>query len=271
MSKSLELVLGAGGVKGYFHIGLIKAIEELKIPIGKVTGVSVGAIVAALYTNGKTSDEILEMFLDSQKHSGNPLLLANAIVMPDLPSFMVGWSFLKLEKPWQEMVAKLGIKANDRLRIMACDAHTRRPVLFQGSDYNLGTALSASGALPGVFLPVQYEHSLLIDGAAYHRNPDEFCEAPAIISALGFAKRWPKEPLDPLSAYYHWRELYMPIVDQPTQVNRVRNLVIEHASDDICGLSFNLPKPRCLEMVDSGYKVGKQAIQDAIASGKLEV
>ncbi len=78
MTKSVELVFGAGGVKGYFHIGLLKAIEELGILVDKVTGVSVGAIVASFYTNGMNSDQILKLFLESHEKSGNPLLLASA-------------------------------------------------------------------------------------------------------------------------------------------------------------------------------------------------
>lgn len=269
MKPTVELVLGAGGVKGYFHIGLLKAIEELGIEVSSVTGVSVGAIVASFYTNGMSSDLILKLFLEAHERSGNPLLLANAVVMPDLPSFLVGWSFLSLEKPWQESVAALGIKPNKRLKIVACDARTRKAIVFAGTDYNLGTALSASGALPGVFLPVQHRDALLIDGAAYHRNPDEFSRAPAIISALGFAKTWPTEPIDAVSAYFHLREMYAPVVVQPTVVDAVRNVLIEHQADDVCGLSFSLSKKRCLEMFERGYEVSVRALREELANGRL--
>lgn len=267
--NTVELVLGAGGVKGYFHIGLLKAVEELEIEVSMVTGVSVGSIIAAFYTNGMTSDQILKLFLEAHEKSGNPLLLANAVVMPDWASFMVGRSFLSLERPWQESVKKLGLTPNQRLRIVACDARTHHPVVFTGEDYNLGSALSASGSLPGVFLPVHHGDLLLIDGAAYHRNPDEFCKEVAIISALGFANKWPKEFLDPMSLYYHWREMSMPLVPQPTKVDTVRNVLVDHKADDICGLSFSLPVKHCMEMYDNGYKHGLAVLSKAIADGKI--
>lgn len=269
MNKPVELVLGAGGVKGYFHIGLLKAIEELGIKVSKVTGVSVGAIVATFYTNGMSSDLILKLFLEAHEKSGNPLLLASAVTVPDMKSFLVGMSFLSLEKPWEETVERLGLTPNDRLRIVACDARSKTAVLFEGTDYKLHAALSASGALPGVFLPVHHGDMLLIDGAAYHRNPDEFCETTAIISALGFAKRLSLEPQDPISFYYQWREVYLPVVKQPTEVDHERHVVVQHEADDICGLAFNLNTRRCLEMYEAGYKHGKQVLLQAIADGKI--
>ena len=269
MSQDIELVLGAGGVKGYLHIGLLRAVEELGLKISMVTGVSVGAIIATLYTNGWTSERILSLFLEAHGRSANPLLLASAVVMPDMASFLVGQSFLSLEGPWQETAKKLDLKGNKRLRIVACDAKTKKAVVFEGQNYNVGTALSASGALPFVFLPVQYQGMLLIDGAAYHRNPDEFCQAPAIISALGFASQWPREPLDMISASFHWRELYAPIVEQPTKVDEVKNVLIHHEAPDVCGLSFGLSKGRCIEMYESAYKHSLAALKQAVAEGRL--
>lgn len=270
MTKSVELVLGAGGVKGYFHIGLLKAVEELEIKVDMLTGVSVGAIVATFYANGMTSDMILKLFLEAHEKSGNPLLLASAVTVPDMQSFLVGMSFLSLEKPWEEAVERLGLRPNDRLRIVACDARTKKPVLFEGTDYKLHAALSASGALPGVFLPVHHGEQLLIDGAAYHRNPDEFSKSTAIISALGFAKRLSMEPQDPISFYYQWREVCYPVVHQPTKVDHERHVVVEHEADDICGLAFNLSVRRCLGMYEAGYQRGLAVLSKAIADGKID-
>ena len=268
-SKAIEVVFGAGGVKGYLHIGLLRALEELGFNISKFTGVSVGGIVAALASNGWSSTRVLELFLASHDSSKNPLLMASAIVVPDLPSFMHGMSFLSLEGPWQESVKKLDIKPNERLRIVACDGATKKPVLFEGEGYNLGTALAASGAFPGVFLPVRYQGMLLEDGACFHRNPDQFCTEPAVVSSLGFATKWPKEMLDPVSLYFHYREVYFPIVKQETAIDETRNLLINQQADDVCGLSFALSKKRCLQMYEEAYVHSKRVLLEAIKDGRL--
>jgi NTE family protein len=272
----LELVLGAGGVKGYLHIGLLKGLAEFcaetgtKIRITKVTGVSVGAIIATLFTNGWSWERILQLFLDAHDRAGNPLLLASAFAMPSMRSFLVGMSFLSLERPWEKFVAENHLTGNDQLRIVAADSSTHEAVVFEGKDANVALAMSASGSLPGVFLPVAYGDRLLIDGAAHHRNPDEFCQRPAIISALGFAKAWPREILDGISLYYHIREMYAPVIEQPTEVDETRNMQILHAADDVCGLSFSLSKQRCLQMVDDGCANIKRALYQACQDGQIE-
>jgi hypothetical protein len=272
----VELVLGAGGVKGYLHIGLLKGIAEfcaetgLKIRFTRVTGVSVGAIIATLVTNGWTWKQILDLFIESHDRAANPLLIANAVALPDWKSFMIGRSMLSLERPWDKFVQEKGLKPNAQLRIVAADAKTHEAVVFEGEDYKLGTAMSASGSLPGVFLPVKYDDKHLIDGAAFHRNPDSFCQGPAIISALGFAKAFPREVLDGLSFYFHLREMYAPVIEQPTRVDETRHLHVLHAADDVCGLSFSLSKQRCLQMVDDGCTNIKAALHNACREGAIE-
>ena len=55
--QKVGLVMSGGGAKGLAHIGVIKALEEEEIPIDYVTGTSMGAIVAALYSMGYSPDD----------------------------------------------------------------------------------------------------------------------------------------------------------------------------------------------------------------------
>ena len=54
----IGLVLGGGGAKGAAHIGVLKVLEEQKIPVDYIAGTSMGAIVGALYASGLTADEL---------------------------------------------------------------------------------------------------------------------------------------------------------------------------------------------------------------------
>ena len=58
-AQKVGIVMSGGGAKGLAHIGVIKALEEENIPIDYVTGTSMGAIVAALYSMGYTPDEMV--------------------------------------------------------------------------------------------------------------------------------------------------------------------------------------------------------------------
>ena len=52
------LVLSGGGARGMAHIGVLKILEELKIPIDCIAGTSMGAIVGGLYASGMTAEQI---------------------------------------------------------------------------------------------------------------------------------------------------------------------------------------------------------------------
>lgn len=72
-ATDIELVLAAGGINGFRHLGVIEELEAQGIPIGTVTGVSVGAIVAAFYTNGYTPDETSDIFLQALEDNKDPI------------------------------------------------------------------------------------------------------------------------------------------------------------------------------------------------------
>ena len=61
-TKSIGLALSGGGSKGLAHAGAIKFLEEQKIKPSQISGTSAGAIVGALYSWGKTPEEILSFF-----------------------------------------------------------------------------------------------------------------------------------------------------------------------------------------------------------------
>ena len=58
---TVGLVLSGGGARGAAHAGVIKVLEELRVPIDFVVGTSMGAIVGGLYASGLTGDEISEV------------------------------------------------------------------------------------------------------------------------------------------------------------------------------------------------------------------
>src|SRR5688572_15769097 len=64
----VALVLSGGGALGVSHIGVLKALEELRIPVDAVTGTSMGAIVGGLYASGLSPAEIDEWFRNADWH-----------------------------------------------------------------------------------------------------------------------------------------------------------------------------------------------------------
>ncbi len=54
----VALVLAGGGAKGAAHIGVLKALEKMHVPVDYITGTSMGAYVGGLYATGMSADEI---------------------------------------------------------------------------------------------------------------------------------------------------------------------------------------------------------------------
>ncbi|MCP4230841.1 MAG: serine protease, partial [bacterium] len=55
---TVGLVLSGGGARGAAHVGVIKVLDELRIPVDYIAGTSMGAIVGGLYASGMTADEL---------------------------------------------------------------------------------------------------------------------------------------------------------------------------------------------------------------------
>src|SRR6187455_406303 len=62
------LVLSGGGARGIAHIGVLKALEELRVPVVRITGTSMGSIVGSLYASGMSPQEIDEFFRSVDWH-----------------------------------------------------------------------------------------------------------------------------------------------------------------------------------------------------------
>src|SRR5690349_5697002 len=60
----IGLVLSGGGARGFAHVGVLRELQALRVPIDVVAGVSMGAVVGGAYASGRTVEE-LEQFVRS--------------------------------------------------------------------------------------------------------------------------------------------------------------------------------------------------------------
>ena len=68
----VALVLSGGGAKGMAHVGVLRVLEEIQVPVDLVVGTSAGSAVGALYASGMPVDaRLLELLLD-YKRAGDP-------------------------------------------------------------------------------------------------------------------------------------------------------------------------------------------------------
>jgi NTE family protein len=161
MTRTIGLALSGGAVRGAAQIGAIAVLEEHDIPIEIVAGTSAGSAVGALYAAGTSPDEMLA-FMEQ-------------LTWPKTTKF-VGTRHLGFfsTNPFRdrirEAIATERFEDLDRkLIVVACDVLTGNRVLLTEGD--VVTAVGASTAIPGLFVPVEYGDALLIDGGAIDNYP----------------------------------------------------------------------------------------------------
>lgn len=272
-ATDIELVLAAGGIKGFEHIGVLESLEEAHVPIGKITGVSVGSIIATFRSNGYTTAQIREIFVEGLAgRNSMKTLLSCMQTIPDPITFAIG-GMLDLIGAVREMVARFNLKPNHNLRIIACDIMRHTPVVFEGTDYDLAHAIASSCSLPGVFRPQWHMGAngiqLLGDGALYHYSPAEFCSGPAIFSIFRQATTVPTQFSSFLDWYFSVREIYFPLAGNQRYVDSTRHLVIESGLADVAGLNFGVSGAKCDEMIEDGLTAGRAALAKARAEGRF--
>lgn len=62
--KRIGIALGGGSAKGLAHIGVLKVMEEEKVPVEYVTGTSMGSVIGGLYASGYTVEEIEKIAIE---------------------------------------------------------------------------------------------------------------------------------------------------------------------------------------------------------------
>jgi NTE family protein len=188
------LVLAGGGAKGGAHVGVLKVLDEMHVPVDCIAGTSMGALVGGGYASGIPADK-MQVFLDSinwkrviggvggrslqpieQKRQGviysNNLQLgikdSRIVLAPGLINTSA------IDDLLRGFVGKAREQSNfDRLpipfRAVATDMVSGRMVVLDHGD--LATAMRASMALPGVFAPVDLNEQILADGGLVRNLP----------------------------------------------------------------------------------------------------
>jgi NTE family protein len=156
----IGLALSGGAARGFTHIGVLKALEEAEIVPDFVAGTSAGSLVGALYCAGYSWDKILET--------------AKTLEWRKLVELTLPQRGLVKPEGIRELVHQLtGDSSIENLKIpfraVAVDLISGEQVVF--SKGNLGEAVRASCSLPGIFVPLERDGQLLVDGGVRNNLP----------------------------------------------------------------------------------------------------
>lgn len=185
-TEGIPVVLGGGAMRGVSLLGFLDFLEEEQVICSDYTGVSIGSIVATFYTNGYTTKQIRQVFIEELCRPSLSLMWRSLIPPVFNPLRMFCGGFVNLLPFMTDLVERHQLTHKPNLKIIAFDLLTRKPVVMD--DFPLEVALTASCAVPGLMRPVPFEKDgqsyMLVDGGTFHPHPGSFCSAPAIIAKL---------------------------------------------------------------------------------------
>ena len=196
----IGLVLGGGGARGAAHIGVLKELERMHIPVDAIAATSMGAIIGGLYATGLNAEE-LEKLVESMDW---------AAALSDAPARKTLSFRRKQDEREFPIDFELGIRDGDLLlpkgviqgqtldlllreltldashitdfdqlpiplRVVASDIVSGDAVVMSGGD--LGKSIRASMSVPAVFTPVQIDGRSLVDGGIVGNLPIDVMKA----------------------------------------------------------------------------------------------
>jgi NTE family protein len=163
----IALALGAGGARGWSHIGVIETLTEAGIKPDIVCGTSMGALVGAAYAAGE---------LDRLEEWAVSLGWRDVFGLMD---FTWRGGLIRGQKLFEFMRSRFGLQDIASLPVpygaVATELASGREVWLR--EGHVLDAVRASIAIPGVFAPVLRDGELLVDGALVNPVPVNMCRA----------------------------------------------------------------------------------------------
>jgi NTE family protein len=255
-SPRIGLVLSGGGARGLAHVGVLKVLEQARVPIAAIAGTSMGAIIGGLYASGVSATELERELLAldwdalfasrvpraalAQRRKEEDFDVSPAIELglkPDSGELMLplgGVSSRGLELLLRRYTLPVRRAADfDALpipfRAVATDMETGAPVVFERGD--LATALRASMSVPGVFAPIEVGGRILGDGGLVNNLPVDVVRAMGVdlVIAVNIGT-----PLQPRSTLGTVSGVTLQMINILTEQNVARSLAqLDAARGDI--------------------------------------
>ncbi len=153
----VALVLGGGAARGFAHIGVIRVLEQERIPIDLVVGTSVGSLIGAVYASDRDSFDLEWTAFQLTQDDIFDFRLLNTVM---------GMGYAKGEKLEAWVTEKVKARNIEQLKLpfyaVATDLNWGSKVVMDRGS--VAKAVHASSAIPGVFEPVHHYGKILVDG-----------------------------------------------------------------------------------------------------------
>lgn len=173
----VAIAFGGGGARGIAHIAVIEALDEMGIRPVAIAGSSIGAIFGAGMAAGMSGSEIRAYTLETIGNRGAVLnrlwSLGPASMRDGIGGFRLGHFNLEriLEAFLPSAIPQDFADLKIPLKIAVTDYYGQAEAMLESG--NLHTAIAASAAIPGLFMPVRINGRIMVDGGIFNPIPWE--------------------------------------------------------------------------------------------------
>ncbi len=257
LPPKVGLALGGGGARGFAHIGVVRVLEQEKIPIHLVVGTSVGSLVGALYAD---SGRVLDAEFHALAVQEEDLFDVRALAI-----FSGGLVKGERLRTFVKTHVKAGVIEEMAIPFaaVATDLRTGSAVVFDRGP--VADAVHASCAIPGVFVPVQVGEVTLVDGGVVEPVPVSVARrlGATVVIAVAIPAAVPlTAPRSPLGVAYH------AVTIMAAEMGRLKardaEVVIEPQVGDVAYNDFS-QKKRLIEAGEDAARAAVPAIRAALA------
>ena len=245
--EGIALALGGGAVLGAAHIGVLKALDECGVKISRISGNSIGALIAAFYAFGKKPAEIGQIITE--------------LGWLDVTGFTLSrHEIINNEELGKKIVAVLGDvefhESQIPLSMIATDLSTGEKVVLKSGQ--VSRAVMASSCIPGAFVPVKIDGRLLVDGGLVENVPISPLRAAGAKFIIGVdlnAGRHYQKPDDIIDVLANAIDIALDNVTRSQTCDADLIIAPELASYSRRDTS------RTADLIDEGYQVARQLLE----------
>ena len=255
--NKIGIALGGGAARGYAHIGVLNAIDELNIPISYISGTSIGSFIGALYASGNLKK--FENEVRSRNSFMKDVLFKLDPVFPKL-SIMNGNEVIKIFKELTD------IKTFEELKIplttVATDIINNKKIESNNGD--IINAIKASIAIPGVLTPTYVNENLCVDGGLIDPVPlqsivDMGSDITLAVNLYGLQSSEKNDNnYNIVDIVDRSAKIILNNVTHLSFKNNEPNILIEPPIDQFYGWDFH----KANELIDIGYDTAKEILKE---------
>ncbi len=269
----IGLALSGGGARGMAHVGVLKALEEKRIPIDYIAGTSMGSIVGGLYATGMSPEDLewaiksvdwddalkpstKRKLKDYQQRQEEKDYFADIEIGISSDGAKSGTGLAgdhKVMLVLQRLVGTFSEQDFNQFpipfRAVTTDLNEGEPYVIDHGD--LAMAMRASMAVPLVFGPVKHQNRMLVDGGMLNNLPVDVVKAMGADIVIAVNISSPLAQVDEQSSVLAvtYQSIDVALVQNTKKSLKLADIVIQPELKGIDASMFN----RVAEMINDGY------------------